>query len=136
MSRRAAVRRRFPRLPCNRPGEMEVRLQDASFRVERVRVPVVIRSISCEGVGVEIEQRKVLPLPRGAHVTIRFQVSREEMEIPGRIAWSRRAGGEGEPGGAADLGVRFHLELARRATRQAYAIWIVDQMNRQAPAEP
>ena len=113
---RTRANRRYPRVPVEQTAELEARVGGS-----RESFPITIRSLSCEGCGVEFraERRRV---PAGTHVTVRFG-DRElgRFELPGRVAWIARDGADGP----FDLGVRFHLELAQLQMRQTYARWIV-----------
>lgn len=113
---RTSAHRRYPRVPVEQSGELVARVGGS-----RESIPITIRSLSCEGCGVEFRtgRRRV---PRGTHVTIRFG-DRElgRFELPGRVVWIAREGANGP----FDLGVRFQLELAQLQMRRAYARWIV-----------
>ena len=78
---------------------MEVRVAE-----ERVRIPMTLRSISCEGAGVVLSDRSQRVRP-GTPVTVTFHSGRDKFELPGRVAWCARAE-QGSP--RFDLGVRFH----------------------------
>ena len=95
---------------------MEVRVAE-----ERVRIPMTLRSISCEGAGVVLSDRSQRVRP-GTPVTVTFHSGRDKFELPGRVAWCARAE-QGSP--RFDLGVRFQLAAAQHAMRQSYARWVV-----------
>lgn len=112
--------RRYPRIAIEHPGELELRNDDGSGRKRTDRVPVLIRAVSCEGIGLHLCQRTE-GLTIGRIVTIRFTVGRSNtMELPARVVWYRPA-----PDQRFDLGLRLQLEIAPAATRRNYAAWIV-----------
>jgi hypothetical protein len=114
--------RRYPRVPFDKPGQLEVRVSPRRAPTRRMHVPVTIRSISCEGVGIALREPQALPIGRGASVTMHFSIGRYELQLPGRVAWHRDRGESTYP---FDLGIRLQLELAPVEMRQAYATWIV-----------
>lgn len=108
--------RRYPRVPFEARGEMEVRGEQ-----EPVRIPMTVRSISCEGAGVVLADRSQRLRP-GASVTLKFRSGRDRFELPGRVAWATHGEGDGQ---RFDLGVRFQLAAVQHAMRQSYARWVV-----------
>lgn len=85
-----------------------------------VRVPVLLRNISCEGVSLEFREGARPELRDGTPVTLEFATTGGEMSLPGHVAWQRsNLREEGR------LGIGFRLELAPADTRQRYAEWIV-----------
>lgn len=92
----------------------------------RVRVPMTIRSLSCEGVGLALQSPLSVPLRRGTGVVLHFAAGDRDVVLPGQVVWFSP-----EPGRTFDLGVRLQLELAEARSRQAYATWIVDVTRRE-----
>ncbi len=111
------IQRKYPRVAFDQPADIAVRI-----RGERIRIPVTIRSISCEGVGLSLAPEHRQHIPRGATVILSFDADGGDFEIPGRVVWS--VSPTSVPG-EVDVGVRLQLELAPYVMRQAYASWIV-----------
>jgi Tfp pilus assembly protein PilZ len=120
--------RKYPRADVNQPGVLTVRIPDQALAH---RVPVAIRSISCEGVGIALTDTRYR-LERRATVTMHFDVDGKHFEIPGQVVWVTPASGAGKP----DVGVRFTLALAPLEMRQSYAHWIVNLLRRQGTSAP
>ena len=112
-----AEQRRFPRIPFLQTGEIEIRSKD----FDKVRVPISIRTVSCEGVGLHVTQSSAIGIKRGTSVTLHFVAGDSRLEIPGRVAWATEE---------RDVGIKLQLALAGAATRHAYAAWIVDTTKR------
>lgn len=116
------VQRRYPRVPFEQPGEMEIRVRvHAGASARAVRVPVTIRTVSCEGMGLALRSRDLQGLGVGTSVTMRLDTGNGRLEIPGRIAWLDPR----HPETRYDLGVHLRLELARAVMRQQWAEWVV-----------
>ncbi|HTM22982.1 MAG TPA: PilZ domain-containing protein [Kofleriaceae bacterium] len=116
------LQRRYPRVPLEQPGEMEIRIRTAPGAASRpIKVPVMIRTVSCEGMGLVLESRGLQGLAVGTTVTMRLQAGGARIEVPGRIAWYDPR----EPNSRYDLGIKLHLEIARAAMRQHWAEWVV-----------
>jgi hypothetical protein len=116
------VQRRYPRVPLDQPGEMEINVRgEPGTSGRNLRVPVTIRTVSCEGMGLALRRKDLPGVGVGATVTMRLLVGGVNVEIPGRIAWFDPR----EPQGRFDLGVRLQLEIARAAMRQQWAEWVV-----------
>jgi hypothetical protein len=120
--------RKYPRADVNQPGVLTVRLPDQALAH---RVPVAIRSISCEGVGIALTDTRYR-LERRATVTMHFDVDGKHFEIPGQVVWVAPPAVPGKP----DVGVRFSLALAPVEMRTSYANWIVNLLRRQGAATP
>jgi Tfp pilus assembly protein PilZ len=121
--------RKYPRVDVNQPAVLTVRVPDQALAH---RVPVAIKSISCEGVGVALADTRYR-LERRATVTMHFDVDGRHFEIPGQVVWVTPASAQGKP----DVGVRFTLALAPNEMRQSYAHWIVNLLRRQgSPTAP
>jgi hypothetical protein len=118
----AQANRKYPRAGVDQPGVMSFRVGEQ--RLER-RVPVAIRSISCEGVGVSLGGERC-SLDRRTVVTMEFKVDSHHFQIPGQVVWTARPG---EPG-QMDMGVRFQLAMVPSAMRETYARWIVGLLKR------
>ena len=103
---------------------MTVRSSDD--KVPSLRLPVAIRSISPEGVGVSLGNERCT-LERRTTVMVNFVVEGHKFEIPGQIVW---VAGSKAPRGPLDIGVRFTLAAVPNEIRQAYARWIVDFLRR------
>ena len=112
-------RRKYPRLPWKQKGELSFK-DDLG---DPVLVPVVIRSISPEGLGLGARRDDELP-PVGTRVHVSFQIGQRDIELPGRVVWRQRASTHSA------LGIRLTLALARASMRHAYASWIVDRLRR------
>ena len=109
-------KRRFNRVPANCAAEVEVR----GDRQKKHNLRAMIRSVTCEGMGLYLgdEQRNLLR--RGNLLTIRFSNGTRNLELPARIAWLAS-----KPEGPFDLGIQFRFELTTATMRQAYANWVV-----------
>ena len=126
----AAVNRKYPRADVDQRGVLTVRIPDKNVTH---RVPVAIRQISCEGVGL-VFLDEGCPVERRDMVTMDFKVDSLHFEIPGLIAW---VAPRKSRSGQLDLGIRFQLALVPNETRQAYARWIVELLRRQgAQSQP
>jgi hypothetical protein len=112
--------RRHPRIRSNHPGEVEILLPGKHGPPHRVRIPVTIRSVSCEGVGLSLEGRPKRRLGRGDTVTMHLSVNEHDVELPGRVAWFNDR--HKYP---LHLGIQLQLEFARTNMRHAYAHWVV-----------
>jgi hypothetical protein len=130
MGTAAITNRKYPRAGLEQPGVMTVRVPDQPLAQ---RIPVTIRSISPEGVGVQVDEKR-LRLERRATVTMHFVVEGRQFEIPGSIAWVAPAA---NPQSRMDVGVHFQLALVPIGMRQSYANWIVSLLRRQgSPTVP
>jgi hypothetical protein len=113
--------RRYPRVAFEHPAEMQYRIRSQKGVAARpVRVPVLIRNISCEGARIELESGERPLLRNGESITLEFDTARGEMSLPGNIAWQRSTLGQ-----QSYIGVGLRLELAPASVRQRYAHWIV-----------
>jgi hypothetical protein len=111
--------RQFPRAPFTQSASVRMRGVGASF----TDVPAIIRSISCEGCGVALEQP--WPLTRGQRVTVSFRTeSAQHFAMPGVIAWRTDAMLDAA-NRLMDFGVRFNIAAISHHDRMAYAEWIV-----------
>jgi PilZ domain-containing protein len=128
------LQRRYPRVPLDQPGEMEIRIRPTPGAASRPRkVPVTIRTVSCEGMGLVVRDRRDLRgIGVGTTVTMRLEAGGARVEVPGRVAWyDPRA-----PETRYDLGVKLHLEIARAAERQHWAEWVVGLIRARAESAP
>jgi hypothetical protein len=123
----ATARRKYPRVGLERPCDVELRMPQGRGPTRRVRVPMTIRSLSCEGAGLALQEPLPAPLDRGAGVVLHFSAGDQAVILPGHVVWYSP-----EPGRALEVGVRLQLELAEARSRQAYATWIVDVTRREA----
>ena len=126
------VSRKYPRAAIDEPGVMTVRASDPKHPARRLSI--AIRSISCEGAGLVLPEGR-FPLERRSTVTMDFRAGGHRFEIPGVIVWVA----DSAASVPLDVGVRFVLAAVPNETRQAYAHWIVDLLQRrgvtaQAPA--
>jgi len=110
-------------------GEIDVHLAvDEEGGVPHwVVLPMVVLSLTCEGVGLRILGSRRPILERGTSVTVRFQVGGRKLELPGRVAWHRA---RPDPARPCDLGIRLRLEKTRCGSTNAYADWVVDLVGR------
>jgi len=113
--------RKHPRLRSNHPGEVEILLPGKPGAPRKLCIPVTIRSVSVEGVGVALNAHPDRPLGRGDTVTMRITSDKDPMEIPGRVAWFND-----HHKYPIHLGIHLQLEFARANMRHAYAHWVVD----------
>jgi hypothetical protein len=97
--------RRYPRIPFDGTGQLSREGADGAL-------PVTVRCLSCEGVGLELRADDTL-VP-GAVVALRFEVPEGPIALPGRVVWAagRRAG--------------VHLRLAEidPASKKTFGAWI------------
>lgn len=108
------TRRRFPRVPYAKPGEIDVTRQHET-------VAVTVREVSPGGLGLTLSRRAESQLPRNTPIAIRFRANDEDIELPGRVAWY---GSSSEY--PLDMGVQLQLHLAPQRHRRIYARWVVD----------
>lgn len=113
--------RKHPRLRSNHPGEVEILLPGKPGAPRKVRIPVTIRSVSSEGVGVSLNGRPERPPGRGDTVTMRIARKSDPVELPGRVAWFND-----QHKYPIHLGIHLQLEFARSSMRHAFAHWVVD----------
>jgi hypothetical protein len=112
----APSQRRFPRIATEHPAHLIVRSKHAE-----ARVAVLIRAISCEGVGLSLVEEARWRLPVHAPVVVSFVLAGRTMEVPGKVAWFSPVRGS-----RFDMGIRLTLEVATASTRETYATWIVN----------
>ncbi len=110
--------RRFPRVPYRAPAELEMHSRHLDPSSEKVRVPVELFSMSCEGVGLSVSDTSTL-IP-GSQVRINFAAGADAVELPARVVWA--AGPR--------AGLRLRLAGVDEATRHAFASWIVPLTNK------
>lgn len=108
--------RRFRRIPVTQEAALELR--------RGAPAPVLIRSITCEGVGIAAASEASVP-EVGVHVELRFYVATQSISLPGTIVWRGHVAGSR---GGIDAGIHFELEHAQRASARLYADWIVDRI--------
>ncbi|MCG8416490.1 MAG: PilZ domain-containing protein [Proteobacteria bacterium] len=114
-----AEKRRYPRLDWEQTGSLDLNEPGG----ERISVPIVIRSVSPEGLGVATDAGAELP-GAGRILTINFKIGQRDISLPGRVMWLQRSDRHNA------VGIRLVLELARASMRQAFASWIVDRLGR------
>lgn len=119
------VSRKSPRAPIDEPGMLTVRTRE-----QHRRVPVAIRSISCEGAGLALRDR-AQRVERRTTIRMDFTIDGRPFEIPGLVVWVADGAA---PEGTLDVGVRFLLAAVTHETRQAYARWVVEILRRNALA--
>jgi hypothetical protein len=126
-------RRRFRRIRYEHPAEVEVRIESRQpgATARRIRLPVTLRTVSPEGVGLAMNAVQSFVPVNGAWITTVFSVQERVFELPGKIAWHARSSGAVP---RIDIGIQLHLELAVAATRKSFATWIVD-LTRRTPQE-
>lgn len=117
------VRRKYPRATIQERGTLTIR---ESHTKTPSKLPVDIRSISCEGVGLKLHQRQ--PLEHRSTVRMDFSIDGRRFEIPGLVVWVANTAAEPGP---LDVGIRFLLAAVPHETRQAYAAWVVNLLRRQ-----
>ncbi len=115
----ATEKRKFPRLPFARQGELEWRRGG-----DAIRLPVVLRTVSCEGASIETQTPDVVH--KGDDVLLRFEVARTDVELPARVVWAS----------GSEAGVRLQLALAARAARTTFAGWVVRETQSRARLSP
>ncbi len=113
--------RKHPRLRSDHPGEVEILLPGKPGAPQKMRIPVTIRSVSVEGVGVALDVHPERPLGRGDTVTMRISKLEQPVELPGRVAWFND-----QHKYPIQLGIHLQLEFARANMRHAFAHWVVD----------
>lgn len=122
-----ATQRQYPRIAIDHPGSLAAKV----LGNEQITLPVAIRSISCEGVGLVLGNRD-WPLKVRAPVRVNFKIDQHhDFDLPGVIVWLANPRDTAAP---LDVGVWFQLALAANATRQTYARWIVDLLRTSGPA--
>ena len=87
------------------------------------RIPAIIRSVTCEGMGLHLENGSHELMQRGCFVVIRFSNGHRNLELPGQVAWAAK-----ESQDPFDVGIAFRLEFTSAVMRQAYARWVVDSI--------
>ncbi len=115
--------RESPRIPYERPAEMDVRIASADIEVpaKNVTLPVNLCSLSRDGAGMGIVGGEGLMLTAGAEVVLRLEVDAGQFELPGRIAWYRPGAGD-----KLDVGVQLLLDRAPSPTRERYGRWLTE----------
>lgn len=116
--------RRFPRVACTEQGELELHKRHLDPTSDKIRLPVELFSMSCDGIGLSLrrpapQQSTLIP---GSQVTITFAVGGEEIQLPARVVWSA----------GTRAGLRLRLARADEHTRQTFARWIVPLTNKAA----
>lgn len=106
-------------------AELFVRGEGGRAGAPTVTRAVLIRSITCEGVGVATTQLEAMP-PAGAPIELRFYVAARPVTVPGTIAWR---GHVAAAHGAMDAGIRFRFDRADPESARTYADWIVDRIS-------
>ena len=101
------------------PGEIVVTRKGKATQETRT-IPIEICDVTCTGVGVRSVFQDRYELSRGLTVTLRFSNDKDELELPGRIAWCTSDGQRDS-----DIGVELLLEVAPACMREAYANWVV-----------
>ena len=100
-------------------GEITV-ARTGRYQEQPKPIPIEICDVTCTGIGARPELEDVDKLSRGTTVTLRFSTDKDELELPGRIAWC--AGDDQQP---CDFGVELLLEIAPASVRETYAQWVV-----------
>lgn len=95
-------------------------------------LPIVVRSLTCEGVGLSISGSEWPWLERGTPVMLRFCAGERVVELPGHVAWQLEGR---DPDALCDLGVRWYLEDPPCDSMLAYAAWIVERIGRRMNRE-
>ncbi len=116
----SAELRRFPRVLLNEPGELEVQVRHSDPDAGVTRVPVTVRSISCEGAGLSIQGDDIHLVP-GAIVRLFFTIPEHALELPARVVWSA----------GTKAGIRLRLGTIDADSKRAYASWIVPLTNKE-----
>ena len=116
----SSKQRQFPRIRVDKPAELDVATRP-SPGTEPTRLAGTIRSLSCEGLGLALDDPTAVDLPPGSPVTIRFLVEDKIINIPGRIAWQ----GEAAEKRPFNLGIHLELDAAGSTNRAIFAPWIV-----------
>ncbi len=113
----STLQRRYPRVFIKKPGEVVLTPEDGSKRTL-----ATIRSITCEGAGLELQDPSILNGCDGDQLSVRFPIGSQSIELPANIAWRTRARNSERP---MDVGIRLDLETAASESRLLYAPWIV-----------
>jgi hypothetical protein len=92
------------------------------------RITVVISSVACEGMRL-VRPEPIDELKVGSRIKIRLFVDRNELCLPGHVAWMLSS-----QGGETNVGVSLALELADANTRGLWAHWVVSRSEQQASA--
>lgn len=112
--------RRFRRVPVVQEGVLRARAMG-----DETRLSVLIRSITCQGVGIASTDVAAVP-PAGSPVELTFYVAAEPVTVPGIVVWHGRVD---SVRGSMDAGIRFELEQAEPESARTYADWIVDRIS-------
>ena len=111
--------RKYPRIPLQKPAQLDV-LHRVKGKREWDSIDVIVKSASCEGVGLQIASPPIHPIRRRIKSVLHFVAGDRPVVIPGRIAWSKNASEHG-----LELGIQFDLALAKATSRELYSSWIV-----------
>lgn len=109
--------RRCPRYPQSRAGEVE--LPARGRKLPSSVVPMVLRDVSADGIGIRLERTPDRSVTRGESLKLRFLAGSRSIEIPGQVVWLESGARAG-----VTVGVKLALALAGSMNRQAYAAWV------------
>lgn len=106
--------RKFPRLDLFYDGTIDIPM----IRGERIRLPMLVTSVSPEGASVTVFNIPRLPRT-GSLVTVRFKADGSSFRLPMSIAWAR------EKNQRSELGLVILLQRTPASMAERYAKWIV-----------
>lgn len=124
-------RRRYPRVTCDVPAQLEIGLDRAGARIASVAFPVAIRSLTCDGIGLHVHPPPGSALERGGHVTVRLEASGVSIALQGHIAWAAPFSEERE----VNAGVQIDVEPIDSIEGRAWADWVVRRITEDRSSE-
>ena len=101
--------RKSARIPCCRIAKISMVL-DPRAPWRRSIAPVVVRSVSCDGLRLTLLDDTARAPRRSDDVTILLTGEARELEVPAYVAWCTWKGADGA---ATELGARLRLEELR-----------------------
>lgn len=101
------------------PARLELQY-DEGKSLKWTTLDVVVKTASCEGVGLKLRSPCENPIMRNRRGVLHLNAGGASIEVPCRVAWSAS-----EDGAELDMGMRLDLALARAASRELYSSWIV-----------
>ncbi len=108
--------RKFPRLDLYYEGTVDIPL----IRGERMSLPILVTSVSPEGVSIAASDVAFAPR-NGTLVTVHFADDGHEFVLPMSVAWQKKAGRRTE------FGLKLLLDHMPPEMASTYARWIVER---------
>lgn len=120
----SAMKRRYPRVACDVPAELTID--------QAKTIPVAIRSLTCEGMGLLIGDPMTDSPALESTVTVRLSAFGREVVLSGHVVWFDPLR-TGEP---VNLGIHIDDEPKDPDVANAWADWVVSRISQQHGAAP